>query len=267
MSDPEIFARLGRLLGEGKAAVLCTLVEKSGSGPREEGAKMLVDEEGNAFGTIGGGGMERVLVREALEALREGRPRTLTFALGVEPEEGTIAVDSLCGGEVKIFLDVINPDPRLIVVGSGHIGKPVADLAHVVGFEVHVVDDAVTTTRERFPHASRIYPGPFEEELGRIDVKPSDFVAIVHGDTQHELATLREFIGAETAYIGLLGSGNKAMEHRKRLLEEGFPAEKVEAIHAPIGLKIGAVTPEEIAVSVVAELIEVRRRGGSRKAS
>lgn len=267
MSDTEIITRLGELLAEGRSVVLCTLINKEGSGPRGEGAKMLVDDEGRPFGTIGGGGMERRLVAEALEALREGRPRTLTFAMGIEPEAGAVAVDSLCGGEVKIFLDVINPDPRLIVVGSGHIGKPVADLAHGVGFEVHVVDDAVTTTRERFPHARQVYPGPFEEELGRIDVKSSDFVAIVHGDTQHELAALRRFLSAETAYIGLLGSGNKAREHRKQLLEEGYPAEKVEAIHAPIGLKIGAVTPEEIAVSVVAELIEVRRRSGSRKVS
>ena len=265
MSDPEIFSRLSGLLGEGKAAVLCTLVEKRGSGPRGEGAKMLVDEEGNAFGTIGGGGMERALVREALEALTEGRSRTMAFALGVEPAEGAVAVDSKCGGEVKIFLDVIKPDPRLVVVGSGHIGKPVVELAHKVGFEVIVVDDAVTTTPERFPQAKRLYPGPFNEELARIDVRPSDFVAVVHGETGHEIAALRHFLPLKPAYIGLLGSRNKASEHKKQLVEEGFSEKDVDVICAPIGVDIGAETPEEIAVSIVAEMIEARRRGRPRK--
>lgn len=267
MSDPEIFSRLSGILGEGKAAVLCTLVEKRGSGPRGEGAKMLVDEEGNAFGTIGGGGMERALVREALEALEDGRPRTLAFALGVEPAEGAVAVDSKCGGEVRIFLDVIKPDPRLVVVGSGHIGKPLAELAHMVGFEVVVVDDAVTTTPDRFPQAKRLYPGPFDEELARINVRPSDFVAVVHGETSHEISALKHFLPQGPAYIGLLGSSNKAAEHRKQLIAGGQPAEEVDRIRAPIGIDIGAETPEEIAVSIVAELIEARRRGLSRRGS
>jgi len=262
-----MFSRLNGLLREGKAAVLCTLVEKRGSGPRDEGAKMLVDEEGNAFGTIGGGGMERVLVREALEALEDGQPRTLAFALGVEPSGGAVAVDSRCGGEVSVFLDVIKPDPRLVVVGSGHIGKPLAELAHTVGFEVVVVDDAVTTTPERFPQARRLYSGPFDEELARIDVRPYDFVAIVHGETGHEISALRHFLPQRPTYIGLLGSRNKAAEHKKQLIAEGRALEEVDRIRAPIGVDIGAETPEEIAISIVAELIEARRQGLSRRGS
>lgn len=241
-------------------------MEKRGSGPRNEGAKMLVDPEGNTFGTIGGGGMEQKLVEEALETLKEGQPRTLTFALGVEPTEDAIAVDSKCGGEVKIFLDVITPDPRVIVVGSGHIGKPVADLANTVGFEVIVIDDAATATPERFPFA-KIHAGSFEEELERVEVRPSDLIAIVHGETDYELAALRSFLPRKPAYIGLLGSRNKAAEHKRQLLVEGFPGEEIEKISAPIGLVIGAETPEEIAISIVAELIEARRRGWPRKDS
>lgn len=246
---------------EGRGAVLCTLIEKTGSGPRDVGAKMLVDPEGGTVGTIGGGGMERRLVREALEALREGRPRTVTFALGVEPREGAVAVDSKCGGEVKIFLDVIKPDPRLIIVGSGHIAKPLAELADKAGFEVTVVDDAKTATRERFPTVVAIRTGPFEEELDRVEVRPSDFVAIAHGETRHELAALRSMLRRRPAYIGLLGSRNKAAEHRRQLMAEGFSREETETIRTPIGLDIGAETPEEIAASIVAELIRARRRG------
>lgn len=256
-----IFDRLKQLLRKGRGAVLCTLIEKTGSGPKDVGAKMLVDPDGSTIGTIGGGSMERRLVAEALEALEEGRPRTLTFTLGVEPREGAVAVDSNCGGEVKIFLDVVKPDPRLIIVGSGHIAKPLAELAHMAGFEVTVVDDALTATRERFPMAREIRAGPFREELDRVEVGPSDFVAIVHGETGYELAALRRMLRRRPTYIGLLGSRRKALEHKGRLLAEGFERDEVEAVRAPIGFDLGAETPEEIAVSIVAELIKARRRG------
>lgn len=267
MSDTEILSRLSRIFNEGKPAVLCTIVEKRGSGPRGEGAKMLVYGDGSTFGTIGGGGMERRLVKEALEAIRDGCPRTIAFTMGVEPKEDAVDVDSKCGGEVKVFLDVMKPDPRLIVVGSGHIGKPLADLANAVGFEIIVVDDALTANPERFPYAKKILSGPFEEELKKIDLKPSDFVAIVHGETPYELAALRCFLSHKPAYIGLLGSRNKAREHKGQLISEGYSKEDVEQISAPIGLDIGAETAEEIAVSIIAELIEVRRRGQPRRAS
>ncbi len=246
---------------EGRGAVLCTLIEKTGSGPRDIGAKMLVDPDGNVVGTIGGGGMERRLVEEALDALRVGCGRTLTFALGVEAREGAVAVNSKCGGEVKVFLDVVKPDPRLIVIGSGHIAKPLAEFAHGAGFEVIVVDDADTATRERFPTAKEIHAGPFKGELERVEVRPSDFVAVVHGETDYELAALRNMLRRRPAYIGLLGSKNKAAEHKMQLMAEGFSKEEVEAVRAPIGLDIGAETPEEIAVSIVAELIKARRSG------
>lgn len=258
MSDQEVFAKLSQLLNEGRGAVLCTLVEKTGSAPRGEGAKMLVYDEGGVFSTIGGGGMERLVSEDALEALADGKPRTLTFSLGVEPKEGAINIDSKCGGEVKIFMDPIRPDPRLIVVGSGHIGKPLADLALKAGFEVAIVDDADTNTRERFPGID-LYPGPFEEELDRVAVRPSDFVAIVHGETDHELPALRNALGRGASYIGLLGSSNKAREHKKQLRDEGFDEDALERLRAPIGIRIGAVTPEEIAVSIMAELIMARR--------
>ena len=258
MSDPDIFRKLDQLLKEGRGAVLCTLIEKSGSGPRDEGAKMLIYEEGDSVSTIGGGGMERLLSKEALRVLDEGRPRTLTFSLGVEPKKGTIKIDSKCGGEVKIFMDPIKPDPRLIVIGSGHIGKPLAEFASKAGFKVAVVDDAVTTTPERFP-GMELHPGSFEDELENVVVRPFDLVAIVHGETNYELVALRSVLKRNPSYIGLLGSGNKAREHKKQLRAEGFDKDAVERIRAPIGLDIGAVTPEEIAVSILAELIKARR--------
>ena len=243
---------------EGRGAVLCTIVEKTGSGPQDEGAKMLIYADGDSVGTIGGGGIERMLLEEALRVLEEGRPRTLIFSLGLEPREGAIEIDSKCGGEVKIFMDPIRPAPRLIVIGSGHIGRPLAEFAFKAGFKVAVVDDAVTTTPERFP-GMELHPGPFAEEIEKVTVRPSDFVAIVHGETEYELAALRSMLKRNPSYIGLLGSMNKAREHKRQLLTEGFDNDTVDKISAPIGLDIGAVTPEEIAISIVAELIKARR--------
>ncbi len=260
MSDAEILRRLADLLEEGKPAALCILIEKRGSAPRGVGAKMIVDADGNSYGTIGGGDMERRIVKEALEAIREGRPRALNFALGVEPGEGVIPVESRCGGEVRVFIDVLRPEPRLIIIGSGHIAKPLATLADIVGLEAIVVDDAETATAERFPKVKELRTGLFERELEDVEVRPSDFVAIVHGDERHELEALKRMLG-KTGYIGLLGSRGKAEAHKRRLIEMGFSEEDVRRIHAPIGLDIGATTPEEIAISIMAEIIRERRRG------
>ncbi len=249
---------LNELLAEGRGAVLCTLIYKEGSGPRDPGAKMLITGEGRTLGTIGGGGMERLLVREALEALREGRPRTLHFALGIPPREGMIAVDSKCGGEVKIFMDVIKPDPRLIIAGSGLIAQAVARYARDCGFQVIVVDDADTAREENFPGVTLVND-PYPASLGEVEVRASDYFAVLHGETPFELAALRYAARARPAYIGLLGSANKARRHREQLAKEGLDRGVLDAIHGPVGLDIGAETPEEIAVSIVAEMIKEKR--------
>jgi xanthine dehydrogenase accessory factor len=222
---------------------------------------MLIDSDGNTYGTVGGGGMERRLEEEALKALTAGKPQTITFALGVEPREGAIPINSRCGGEVKIFMDIVKPDPRLIVIGSGHIGMPLARLAHEAGFETIVVDDAPTTTRERFPHAVEIYAGPFEKEIEGLETTSADYVAIVHGESWYEITSLRRLLPRKPAYLGLLGSRSKAEKISERLISEGLSAEDVARISSPTGIDIGAETPEEIAVSIVAELIKVRRLG------
>jgi xanthine dehydrogenase accessory factor len=254
----ELFEELSRLLKEGRRAALCTITAKRGYAPRGVGTKMLVDEEGRTRGTIGGSEMERIIIEEALEAMRTEKPRRVTFALGVEAREGAIPVRSECGGEVEVFIDVIKPEARLIIVGSGHIAKPLAEVAHTVDFEVIVVDDAPTATRKRFPYAE-IRCGPFEEEIARLEVRPTDFVAIVHGEASYELTALRKMIKKRPAYIGLLGSRHKVERRKRKLREEGFGEEEVRRIRGPIGLEIGAETPGEIAISIVAELIKERR--------
>jgi xanthine dehydrogenase accessory factor len=247
-------------LAAGNPAVLCTLYYKDGSGPREPGAKMLVTSKGEAIGTIGGGGMERFLVENALERIKEDKPSSFHFAMGIPARKGMIPVDSKCGGEVKIFMDIIRPDPRLVVLGSGLIAQAVSFYASCCGFKVIVVDDASTATIENFPNAMVINT-MFPESLKKLEIRPSDYVAMIHGDTSFELQGLRYAVTANPAYIGLLGSRNKRKEHIKQLKEEGLI--NAQKIKGPIGFNIGAETPEEIGISIVAELIQYKKKGKS----
>jgi xanthine dehydrogenase accessory factor len=240
----------------GNKAVLCTLYYKDGSSPREPGAKMLVTKKGEAIGTIGGGGMERVLVGKALKVIEEGKPQSFHFAMGIPARKGMIPVDSKCGGEVKIFMDIIKPDPRLVIMGSGLIAQAVARYSNFCGFTIIVVDDAPTATAEDFPTAI-IINSKFPESLEKLKIKPSDYVAMLHGDTSFELEGLRHALKANPDYIGLLGSKNKRKEHVKQLKQEGLV--NAEKIKGPIGLDIGAETPDEIGISIVAELIQYKR--------
>lgn len=219
---------------------------------------MLVTSDGEALGTIGGGGMERRLIDEALEALKVGEPRSLHFAMGVPAREGMISVNSKCGGEVKIFMDILKPEHRLIIMGSGLIAQAVARYSIDCGFHVTVVDDADTATAENFSGVELVND-TYPESLTKVKIRPSDYVAMLHGETEFELAGLRQAVKARPAFIGLLGSRNKAKEHKRQLKEEGYDPETVDAIKGPIGLEIDAETPEEIAVSIVAEFIKVKR--------
>ena len=258
MNDPEIFSRISEFLAKGQSVVLCTLIFKEGSGPREPGAKMVVTPDGKALGTIGGGGMERLIIKQALEVLTEGKPRTLHFAMGIPPREGMIAIDSKCGGEVKLFMDIVKPEPRLIIMGSGWISQATTRYAKDCGFEVIVVDDAPTAKQDYFPEMTLVN-GKYPESLNDVEIRPSDFVAVLHGETAFEIAALRHAVKAKPAYIGLLGSSNKARKHREQLKSEGFDEKILDAMCAPIGLEINAETPEEIGVSIVAEMIKRKR--------
>jgi xanthine dehydrogenase accessory factor len=219
---------------------------------------MLVTSKGEAIGTIGGGGMERLLVKKALEVMKEGKPHSYHFAMGIPAREGMIPVDSKCGGEVKIFMDPITPDPRLVIMGSGWIAQAVAGYAKDCGFTVIVVDDAKTATDENFPEMTVINT-KYPESLNEVEIRPSDYVAMLHGETGFEINGLRYAVKANPAYIGLLGSRNKRKEHVKQLKAEGLDEAAVEKIKGPIGLEIEAETPEEIAISIVAELIKQKR--------
>ena len=259
-TDAEILKQLACLLEEGRRIALCTIIEKKGSGPRDVGAKMIVSEDGRTVGTLGGGSLERALIDESLKALREGKPRKAVFSLG-GGGEGAIETKLICGGELTIFIDTIEPKQRLIIIGAGHIAYSLAKLADILGFSLVIVDDnKELANRERFPMAQEIITGKFNEILDKIEVDSRDFVVIVHGEPEHDYIALEKIVKKRPTYVGLIGSKSKATTLVKRLKEAGISDEDLKLLHAPIGLDIDAQTPEEIGISILAEVINEKRK-------
>jgi len=261
VTDVDVLEKGIQFLRSGKKVALCTVIEKRGSGPRDVGAKIVVTEDGEVVGTIGGGNMERILVEEALKSVKEGKSRRIVFSLHGDVErEGVVKTGLICGGEITIFIDVIEPKPRLIIIGSGHIGYPLAKLADILGFEIVIVDDnRELATKERFPMAKEILVGDFTKILDKIEVQPHDYVVIVYGEPEHDYLALKKMLEKGVHYIGLLGSKVKVGKFKERLKNEGVSDDVFRNIYAPVGLDIGAQTPEEIGISVLAQIIKIRR--------
>lgn len=218
---------------------------------------MLIREDGSILGSVGGGCVEGEVWQQAQEVLRTGQPRLSRFELNDDnaAEDGLI-----CGGIVEIFLEPIMSDPRLVILGAGHLGQALAAIGHLVGFQVVVYDDREQyANRERFPQAREILVGPFDSLNDRVSVDPQSFVVVVTRGHQHDLAATEQVIRTPARYVGLVGSRRKIKMIVEELLNRGHAPEVFDRLYAPIGLDIGSDTPEEIAVSVVAELIALRK--------
>lgn len=260
-ADMEMLSEVIRLLESGKKVALCTIVEKVSSGPRDVGTKMVVSENGQTLGTIGGGTMERALIKESLAALKEGKSRKAIFSLRKAKREGVIETGLICGGETTLFIDVIKPKQRLIIVGTGHVAWSLAKMAAILDLAITIVDDdKKTANAERYPMAENVVTGDFNDILGQISVGSNDSVVIVHGEPEHDYKALEEMIKRKPAYLGLLGSKAKVATLTRRLKAAGINDEDLDNFHAPIGLEIAAQTPEEIAISILAEIIMERRK-------
>ncbi len=259
-SDAELLAEATHLLEKRTPLALCTIIEKKGSGPRNVGAKMLVSDNGKTFGTIGGGAFERALIDECMKALSERKARTVRFNMTDEEGAGKVATGLICGGETAVFIDVLEADPRLIIVGSGHVALPLARIADIVGFDVTIVDDnAEQANDERFPMAKKIITDDFASAANQLDVRSDDVVVIAHGDHNYDYIALKALAEKRAGYLGLLGSKTKVAHLVKRLQSDCMSPERLDVLHAPVGIAIGAQTPEEIAISILAEVIQYTR--------
>ena len=233
-----------------------TVVRAQGSTPQRAGAKMLVYADGRTVGTIGGGCYENDAFWKAREAIASGRPAFVHYELNDDfaQENGLI-----CGGRMDVHIDPLSPDPRLYIIGAGHVGSHLAKVAGDAGFRIHVVDDREKFANpERFPGAE-VVVAPIPEWLAQAELPSSAYVVILTRGHQHDLDALRSLVTRDLRYLGLIGSRAKVARIYDALTEEGLSPDRLERVHAPIGLEIGAVTPAEIAISILAELIAVRR--------
>ena len=235
---------------------LCTVIESTGSVPRRAGSSMIVCSDGSTVGTVGGGAVERLARDEALRAIAEGKPRLRTFDLNDPDAEDTGAV---CGGSVTLFFNVHAAAHVAHVFGAGHVALPTVKLLASVGYAVKLYDESAEhANRERFPDAIEIRIGDLAKLAAQADVRPQDSVVILTASHETDFEIVRAFKNRLPAYLGVIGSKAKSRHYRKLLAEEGWPPSEIERIHSPIGMEIGSRTPEEIAVSIVAQMISLR---------
>jgi xanthine dehydrogenase accessory factor len=247
-----IYQAIVELENNNKAGVLCTIIRTRGSTPRHATSKMLVYPDGHILGTVGGGGLEQQVIGASLEALHDGQPRLLEYNL-VDPSRGDVGV---CGGTVEVFVEPILPKPLLVVIGAGHVGKAVAHLAHWLGFRVAANDDRPEfCTTEAIPDADEFYPYLMADLPSKLVITPWTYLVLTTRGVDVDVPGLPALLDTPAAYIGVIGSQRRWAEARKQLLAAGTSEEKLSRVHTPIGLDIHAETPEEIAVSIMAEIV------------
>jgi xanthine dehydrogenase accessory factor len=261
----DVFEEIVSIRKAGHRAALATIVHTNGSIPSYEASRMLIRDDGSILGTVGGGCVEAEVWAAAKEVIQSELPRKMTFNLNHEAgyDSGLI-----CGGTLEIFVEPILPQPMLYIFGGGHISAALALTAHQAGFSIGIVDDRDTfANAERFPMSSEIYAS-YEEAFEKIRPNSATYIVIVTRGHKDDMRVLSWAVETESRafsprYIGMIGSRRKVTSVYKALETAGVSPEKFERVHAPVGLDIGALTPEEIAVSITAELIAVRRNAGT----
>jgi xanthine dehydrogenase accessory factor len=254
-----IYEAIAEAVRRREAVALATIVQTSGSTPRQVGTKMLIRPDGTSMGTIGGGALEAVIIKAAQEALAEGKSRLVHYGLRADKHGEDLGV---CGGDLDAFIDVIAPQFTLLLIGAGHVAVPLAQLAHLLGFRTVIFDDrAEYANRDRFPQAEEVLVEDFETGLNALDITPSTWVVIATRSHESDAVALRAMVESPAAYVGLLGSRRKVGLIFKALREEGVGEKQLARVYAPVGLDLRAETPEEIALSIMAEIIMVRQGG------
>jgi len=252
----DLFEEIVRMRRAGLRAALATIVHTNGSIPSYESSRMLVREDGSIAGTIGGGCVEAEVWAAAKEVMQLEAPRKMVFNLN---NEASYDNGLICGGTLEVFVEPILPQPMLYLFGGGHVSMAVARAASAAGFGVAVVDDRESfANKERFPMAQEIYTS-YEDAFEKIHPNASTYMVIVTRGHKEDMRVLAWAVRTEARYLGMIGSKRKVLSVYKALENDGYKPEEFERVYAPMGLEIGALSPEEIAVSITAELVTVRR--------
>lgn len=258
------YQALAKLEANNQPGAVCTIIQSRGSTPRRASSKMLVYRDGSIMGTIGGGEMESRVIAVALESIREGKPRLLKYSM-TDPERGDPGV---CGGQLEIYVEPLLPKPVLIIIGAGHVGKAVAHLAKWLGFWVVVSDDRPEfCNAEEIPDGDEFYPIAMEDLPEQSEITPWSYLVLTTRGVDIDVPGLPGLLRSPAAYLGVIGSKRRWETTRNQLLEHGVSESEVNKVHSPIGLELNAETPEEIAVSIMAEIIMLRGRGDGKAIS
>ncbi len=255
--DPILHA-LAELDDNNESAALCTVTRSEGSTPRHVGSKMLVYADGKFIGTVGGGDLEHRVLDEAWIAIAEGKPRLLHYNMA-DPSRGDPGV---CGGQVEVFVEPILPAPTVVVIGAGHVGQAVAYLAKWLGFRVAVSDDRPEfCNKETTPDADAFYACPMNELPRHLKIDRRTFLVLTTRGSSVDAAGLPPLLDSPAAYIGIIGSKRRWATTLRALKSQGVSEDRAARVHSPMGLELQAETPEEIAVSIMAEILMIRDRG------
>jgi len=238
----EPISALAKAIEKKQPAVLATVVEVEGASPVKVGAQILLLADGTTFGTVGGGRLESAILEDAREALSQGTSLLKHYSL---KEKGSDAIGVLCGGELRAFIQPYKPLPKLVIVGGGHIGRPLNVMSEAAGFEVTIVD---------------VEPGRADiSALEATTLDQDTYVVLISTDHITDKSALRTALKKPIPYVGMIGSRAKCQIILEHLRSDGYGDDALSRVYAPIGLDLGGPSPQEIAVAILAEVIAVRR--------
>ncbi len=257
----DVYEELVRLRKLGQKCAIATIVQVRGSIPSYESAKLLVREDGSMIGTIGGGCVEAEVWNAAREVMQTEQPKHLSFNLG---QDAAYDNGLICGGQLDVFVEPVLPVPGAFIFGAGHISKSISKVANLAGFSTTIIDNRANFANcDRFPEAAGIYAEEYEDVFAKLPVNETSYLVIVTRGHRDDMRVLRWAVTTSARYIAMIGSKRKVINVIRELEKDGIAPESFERVFAPMGLEIGAISPEEIAVSVVAEMIAVRRNAES----
>lgn len=258
MSMMDIFQEMAEIKNRGEAAAWCVIISTSGSTPRHASTKMIVYGDGHTSGSIGGGEKESYIISQALESIKEGKPRVVKYP----NSETELGESDVFTGRLEVYVEPITPQATVLVIGLGHVGKAVAKFAKYMGYRVVVSDDREGfATPEQIPEADLYHTGEISQLLKDIEFHPHTYVLLTTRNVDVDMEILPLILETSPAYIGIIGSKHRWEIARRKLLELGIDDKTIKKIVSPMGLDLGAETPEEIALSILAEIVMLRRGG------
>ena len=250
------FEKIVELKKSGEPAAFAIVIKIEGSTPRKTGAKMVILKDGKTVGTLGGGDLEKRVIEEAMDAIKQGQPRMASFTLDIEKGK----LDMMCGGKLDVYIEPILQEEKLIIFGAGHITRSLAPLMRGAGFQVSVVEDSPDLLqKDKFPETEDLILTDMEQFARDLLPDPRTYIVLLSRGFSRDKAILTQLIQKDFKYIGMIGSLRKINTMKEDLQKEGIPEEAFSKLKAPIRLDIGAETPEEIAISIAAEIVAVKK--------